>query len=490
VRRILRNSTLNLAVQVLQAALNLAVFFVLARRVGQDGLGTYYFWVTLVMLVQLVLEAGLGTLLTCRLAHAAAGWKETAAEAAGLFALVALGSLLACTGLGAAGGWLGGEAAVVLLGAVAGVACAALQAQRFCTGVLRAAEEFGLENAARLLQGALLLALVVGLAGRRDTGAAGALALFAASHVAAAGFLLVGVRRRFGRLGCRPRPARARGWLAESLPLGVGEILRGPTWQLDVLLLGLLQPPALLGIYSVAYRPLWPLYLLPRVVQAAALPCLARIGSGDTAALGRAFAATYRLLWVAGLPLAVLLAACAEPVIVLLAGRPYLEAALPLRLVVGKAVLALLSTQFAFLFTALGRQRVYVRLVLAVLVLEAGLGALLIPAWGYVGAAAGCVAAEAVFTAAGLALCRRYGVAGPDWLELARALPAGALLAVAAWGARGLAWPLLLPVLALATGLYFVLCVPLGALRREEARQLCEALPRPFRRAPAGAAAA
>src|SRR5437762_3076154 len=71
--------------------------------------------------------------------------------------LASAGILLA---LGGASAWHHGNAGPVHALAAAGVACAALQVQRFCAGVFRAYEQFHPENVGRVLQGVLFTALL------------------------------------------------------------------------------------------------------------------------------------------------------------------------------------------------------------------------------------------------------------------------------------------------------------------------------------------
>jgi O-antigen/teichoic acid export membrane protein len=477
VRRVVRNGAFTLAAQVLQAASNLVAFFVVARGLGKEALGEFATLFALVMVVQVALEAGTATLLTRRVAQDRAAWRATVAEAAGLFGLIALASLAVFLGVGGAWALLAGDAALLPGLAAAGVACAAIQWQRFAAGVFRAFEEFAAENWARIGQGVLCIALVLGVVGQGLGGVATVLTVFAASHVAAALFLLASLQRRRGCPGWRWRRPRLRNWLAEAVPLGLGDMVRGPTWQLDLLLLGLLQPAAVVGTYSVAYRLLTPFALLARVVAAATFPLLARLAARSPALLDRPTAGVLRLLWVASLPLVVVVFVYAEPLIALVAGRQYLEAALPLRLLLGKAALALLSAQFGLLLALQGRQQGYVRLVLFVFVLEVVVELALIPAWGYLGACAGCVLGEVVFTVAGLALCRpRLG-----WKALLGPLPAAAAMGALLWSVQGLSWPLRVLAGFPALGLYLALCLLLGALRRQEVHQLFTALAGCFR---------
>src|SRR5262249_1203666 len=153
------------------------------------------------------------------------------------------------------------------------------------------------------------------------------------------------------------------------------------------------------GIYSVAYRPHAPLVFLPRSVLAATFPAFTRMAA-DAATLGRAFAQSIRLLWIAGLPIAVAISLYAEPLITTLAGREYLEAVPLMRILIWKTALAFLSTQFRFLFAAVGKLQTYARLVLVVFLLEAVVEMALIPWWGCLGACTGSVLGELGFTAA------------------------------------------------------------------------------------------
>jgi O-antigen/teichoic acid export membrane protein len=343
------------------------------------------------------------------------------------------------------------------------MACAALQVQRYGTGVLRGGESYRRENLARLAQGVLfavgVLALV--LAGRAGLGMV--LALLAASQVAAAWIVLGGLPPRWRRPAWRLNRAALRGWLAEAGPLGLGDVLRGLTWNLDTLLLSLLQPASVVGLYSVAYRPLGPLNWVPFAVLTAVFPSFARNAVEDRAALARAFAASLRLLWVMSLPIAVVVCTC----------------------------LSFLSFPFRFLLAALGRPDVYARLVLWVLVLEAVLESALIPEFGYLGACAGSLAGEAVFTAAGLYLCGRLGVHGVEYGAMARALPAAVALGLGLGAVRGASFPASASVLAALAFpvLYFVLCVALGAVRREEAARLWDVVVGALRQGRASVAA-
>ena len=65
--RVVRNTLFNLAAQGLYAAFYLVVIASLARGLGKEGFGQYYMLFALMLVVQVVCEAGVSTLRPARL---------------------------------------------------------------------------------------------------------------------------------------------------------------------------------------------------------------------------------------------------------------------------------------------------------------------------------------------------------------------------------------------------------------------------------------
>lgn len=467
VQRIVRNSTLNLIGQGFLAVFYLVVVFILARTLGKDGLGAYYTFFALILVVQWVGEAGVGTVLTCRIAQQPQHWRVIVAEATGLFTVITLLSAGVFLVIGGGVAWYRRDADLWFWSAAAGIACGGIQVNRFCGGVLRAFERVGDENFARFLQGALFVLFVVALVLNDSVSVGMVLAMFAASHVAASSYLLHRLARQYG-LGWRLNRHVVKDWLTEAVPLGFADVVRHLTWQLDTLLLGLLRPPAVVGIYSVAYRPLGPLNWLPQAVLSAMFPAVARMAGGDRAALSRTFSHSLRLMWIASLPLAVAICICAEPLILVLAGRDYLEAAVPMRVLIWIAILSFLSFPFRFVFTAVGKQKLFAWLVVGVFVLELVVELSLIPHFGYMGACTGSVIGELIFTVTGLAICARLGIGTLAVRPMASAVAAALVMGAVLWPARDGSWVVLGFIAILSGLLYLVLCILLGALKWDE----------------------
>lgn len=480
VSRILRNSTINLAALGISAVFNLVAVFTLARRLGKDVLGQYYLVFALVAAVQLVLEAGLSTVVTLRIAQAPDKWRKIVSETLGLMVLVSLASAAVVLGIGL--GWAGVQSdwTLLMLFVAAAAACAAMQVQFFLAGIFRAFERLEYESLAKILQSAFFTVFVVLMVRGDPSGLQTALTGFAASHGLAAVSLVGGLWWGWRFLGVRLDLATVKDWLSTAVPLGVGDVIRRLTLQLDTLLLGVLRPAAAVGIYSIAYRPLGPLNWIPRAVLSATFPMIARMAENGRDRISSAFARTTRLLWVVSLPFAIGICVCAEPALEALAGAEYLEAAAPMRVLIWITCLSFLSAQFRFLFAALGTQQVYTRLSTAMFVLKLALGTVLIWRWGYMGACGVSLCTEVLFLGAGLAVCRNLGVSGIEWQSLTRAALAGAVMGAGLWTVRDASLPVLILAAGIATGIYFGLCIVFRVLPWVEVGHIYGAFTRLF----------
>lgn len=473
--RIARNSAVSLAASLFSAVFALMSVMVLARALGKDLLGQYYSMFVVVVVIQLLLEAGISTMLTRRIVQTPSDWRRITSEAAGLLLLVAAATIVAMIAIG----WLWSawthEPRYLEFCIIGSVACAAMQVQRFVEGVFRAFERFEFDALARVLQWgsfALLVFVFVkpGVAGLRV-----AVVMLAVSHVLAALYLVVALQRRWPCTRLRFGPRLIVDWLSESIPLGLADMFRRLTLQIDHMLLVLLQPPAVLGIYSIAYRPLGPLSLVPRAIVASAFPYFTRAASEDRERFARAFTTSIRLLWILSLPIAATIIVFAEPIVQILAGSEFIEAAAPMRVLIAILVLSYPSTQFRFALTAVGKQRLFTRLVIGGFLFELAVEAALIPRFGYMGACTGFFIGELAFTTVGLWVCYRLGLGRTPWMSLVRALPAAGVMVAGLWFFREGNLLVLLVAATVSVVVFLALSVLFGAIPRDELSMLAGA---------------
>jgi O-antigen/teichoic acid export membrane protein len=260
--------------------------------------------------------------------------------------------------------------------------------------------------------------------------------------LALAGFVFFGssfaASRRFWSINMHVAPGRTRELLRDSIGIWLVTILGLLHFQGDMLLLSLLQPPAEVGIYSIAYKFVEQSFLLPGLFMGAVFPILARrIGESrerSEEVIRKAFA----FLLLQAIPLTLLLAVMAPQLVRIVAPAEFDPAAEPLRVVSLALPVIFASTIYFNVLVVLNRQRALIGISLVSLALNLGLNLYFIPRYSYMGAAWTTVGSETfVFLALVVMVKRAYGVsldyafmtrlAVPTMLAAATVAAAGAL---------------------------------------------------------------
>jgi O-antigen/teichoic acid export membrane protein len=478
--RIVRNSAFNALGMTLILPFNFIALFTLARRLGKESLGTFFTIFAISAVIHWIADAGVSTVLTHRIARAPDQLRRIVGEAAGMLLLVALASVSLFYAVCLV--WMlvaGGEFDWLVL-AVAALAMVTRHTLDFASNAFRGLERFEFENLSRVLQTALFALFVWAGVYPQTGGVLAGFIAFMASNVVAASLIVTILVWRWNCTEFHLNRGTVRGWLRESLPLGIGDSVRRLIMQLDTLLLAAFRPPALVGLFSVAYRPLQPLQLLPRTIVSVTFPMMSRVAHSDRAALSRAFARTTNILWVASLPIALLTTACAAPLILATAGPDFAGAIWPLRILIWVAPLMFINAQLRFAFTALEAQRHYWKLICWALVIKLVAELVLIPLFGMYGACVGHVIGELALCAGGLTVLHAFGVSGPHWSQLLRVVPAAAAMAVVlipVW-APGASLLQIAAYSLLSMFVYAALCLLTGAWPWSDVKQLWQVIAR------------
>ncbi len=472
--RIVRNSAFNAAGTALILPFNFVALFTLARRLGKESLGTFFTIFAISAVIHWIADMGVATVLTHRVARSPHQLRRIIGEATGMLLVVSFTSVSLFYLLTSVWMLASGQPIPWLVLFVAAVSMISRHTLDFAANAFRGLERFEFENLSRVLQTSLFCVFVwIGVYPETGGILAGFVA-FMASNIIAAALIVVILLSQWHCAGLSLSPSVIRDWLRESVPLGFGDAVRRLTMQLDTLLLAAFRPAAAVGLFSVAFRPLQPLQLLPRAIVSVTFPMMSRIAHSDRAALSRAFAQTTNLLWVASLPICLLTVAFAEPLILSTAGPDFVEAIQPLQLLIWVAPLLFISAQLRFAFTALDAQQRYWRMICGMLAIKVIAELILIPTLGIYGACLGHVIGEFVLCAAGLVILSRLGVHGPPAWQLMKVIPAAiAMLAILfpVWQSNAsLVWGLFFVPVSLVA--YFALCVAFGAWPRSEVVQV------------------
>lgn len=219
--------------------------------------------------------------------------------------------------------------------------------------------------------------------------------------------------------------------LAAALPVGAALAVTEIYFRADTFIISLFRDYDEVGAYSLAYRVIELLAVLPAVVMTSVFPLLSRyLGrGGDRARASTAIDAAGDVFLAVGVPIAAGGLVVAPQVVELVAGDDFGQAADPLRILLFAGALAGLSGLLGYALIAGGRQTSALRLALAALVVNLALNLALVPELGIDAAAAVAVASEVLLVAGGLWLVRRELALRPRFAVAWRVAVAAAVMA-------------------------------------------------------------
>ena len=230
---------------------------------------------------------------------------------------------------------------------------------------------------------------------------------------AAAALVSVGwLRRATHRAGARQAPASGLGWLKSALPLGAVDVLRQFDGSYGVIIVGLLGSAVDLGIFRVAVASVVLVSMPVTILHIVLAPTISRLHRfGEREELQRLLRFVSAAICAVLLPMLVLLLLLGRPLVEIIFGHVYGDAALPL------AILCAAQLVFGFfgmgpiLLAMAGSER-HLTLIYLVAV-GAGIiaAALLVPRYGAVGAASAQVLSTgAIGVLSGLFARKRLGL--------------------------------------------------------------------------------
>ena len=265
-------------------------------------------------------------------------------------------------------------------------------------------------------------------------------------------------------------------WLRESWPLFLNQLLQGLFFKVDAILLPALGGLLAAGAYAAAYKVSEGAGILSSSFTLALFPRLA-----TTSATSDAYRMALRILLQLGFPLAAGIALLAEPIIAVVGGREYLpDAAVALAILICYLPLSYANGLTQYVLIAAGRQRALTVAFVAALVFNLVANVLLIPRYGYVGAAWVTVLSELVLLIPFQLLALRIAPDVSLLREAGRPLVATLLMAPVVWWLRDAVHPLV----AAAAGmlLYPTALWSLGGIDPQQTRLLGSLMPAAYAR--------
>lgn len=177
-----------------------------------------------------------------------------------------------------------------------------------------------------------------------------------------------------------------RKMLKEAFPLGISGFMESLFILLPVLFLSYLTDNASVGHYSLAFRLASSLWIIPTAFMMSLYPFLSQYAQGPGKQLQSSCISGLKAMSFIVIPMAILVTAFAEPIIVFISGESYLPAASPLKILILATAFYFLNTVFSCTLNAANLQNknlvAWSLMTISLLILTV----ILVPIYGFTGA--------------------------------------------------------------------------------------------------------
>jgi O-antigen/teichoic acid export membrane protein len=270
----------------------------------------------------------------------------------------------------------------------------------------------------------------------------------------------------------RPSRARLRPLLREGLPLGVAGVLVISYARIDQVLVYGLAGSKDAGLYGAVYNVLDSSHFVPISILATLAPIIAASWPADRARMLRTMRLAGELMALASFGALAFASVASTPLVRLIFGPRFVSAAPALPVLAGAFVLICFGYLNGNLLAVLGLQRQLLIISLAALAVNVVGNLILIPPFGFIGAAWMTLATEVVvFGATGRVILRTLELPVPKLARLGRTGLAAVLLAGGLEALRLASAPFAALILAACVG-YPALLFGLRAVALEDVRVL------------------
>jgi len=279
----------------------------------------------------------------------------------------------------------------------------------------------------------VLLGTVLLLRGGRYMG------LLIASLGGVAVMTILSARIVLRRYDLGPVAIRSRHWpslLRASIPFGVVGLATMTSYKIDTVLLSFYHGDAMVGWYAAPYNLIMMLMIISHSINQSLYPSLTRRYAEDAGAVDRVFGRVMKYLLIISLPIAMGATILARPIVSALYGEAFQRSALALQVLIWVLPAMFLTDLFGHTAMAMDNERGVARVNAVSAVFNVTLNLLLIPPYGFVGAAVTTVLTELVEIVQYRHLLRQQMGLVSLKVTLGRPLAASAIMSVFVWIAR------------------------------------------------------
>ena len=203
----------------------------------------------------------------------------------------------------------------------------------------------------------------------------------------------------------------------------------------DSILLSKLAGDVAVGIYAIPYKITFAFQFIPLALIAGLYPRFSELFKTDREKLRYTFESSAKYLLIIVTPIALGIAVLAHPIVISLYTTQYISAVLPLQILISSLFFSFLSFPVATFLNACDRQTTQMKIVGSVMVINIVMNVLLIPRYGPTGAAIAALTGNVLLTVIGYIYARQV-VHFREGLLLSfmgRILTCGAIMSLFVW---------------------------------------------------------
>jgi len=210
--------------------------------------------------------------------------------------------------------------------------------------------------------------------------------------------LMVAGRSLIGKIIQRkPDRPLMRNMVNESFPLMLNHFLATIFFQVDVIILEAIKGSRVVGLYSVSYRWLLAINIIPSFFTQALFPVMSRQAQENRDALRRTYFLGIKILVGIALPMAVGFTFLAETLTFILGGTQYLpDGAIALQIMIWSIPVGWMNSLTQYVLIAVDLQRYITRAFFAAVLFNIVVNLIFIPQFSLVAAALTTIASETV----------------------------------------------------------------------------------------------
>ncbi len=399
-----QNATFLTVASIFQRIISFGYFIFIARTIGVENTGQYFFAIAFTAVFTVVADFGLNLALTREAARNDKDFETYASTifwSKIVFGILSYGLVVLFANL------LGYPVALKHLIYLSGVTMFLDNIHAIFYSLFRARKNLLFEGIGFI--GSQFLTLVVG-----SVALLMHLPLYwlilAYTIPSACNVLYVSIAARL-KLGIRIRwqwDSKMAWWfLGIAVPFAIAGIINRLYSYSDSILMSKLLTHTELGLWSVPYKINFAFQFIPAALTASIYPAMSTLFITDREQIGVLFVKAWRYLLLVVLPITFGLWAVAEPVIVKLYGQSYLPSVPVLKILLISLVLSFLSFVTGATLNAVNKQKVQTMLLAASLLVSVTMNLILLPIFGILGAAITAGVSNIILTGGGAIMVRR-----------------------------------------------------------------------------------